>query len=162
MAEHAEETFSVLGDPLIYEFENEAPSSVEWLEERYRKLETRQSADGSEQWLNWVVRIRGGGLIGYVQATVFPDGNALVAYEFNSAYWGRGLAREAVEALLHELAQSYGVTAAGAVYKRSNFRSRRLLDRLGMKIAGSVNFPRGLASPDEEAMVKNLLRPSGP
>jgi len=156
VAAHAEEMFSVLSDPLIYEFENEAPSSAEWLRNRYRKLETRQSADGNEQWLNWVVRIHGAALIGYVQATVFRNSTALVAFEFNSAYWGKGLAREAVEVLLQELAESYGVTAAGAVYKRNNSRSRKLLDRLEMNIADSASFPRGLASQDEEAMVKNL------
>ena len=155
-AAHAEEMFTVLSDPSIYEFENEAPASIEWLKERYRKLESRLSSDASEQWLNWVVRIPGIGLIGYVQATVFPNATALVAYEFNSAYWNKGFAREAVEALLQELRESYGVIAVGAVFKRNNYRSRKLLNRLGMKIADSASFPRGHASPDEEAVVIKL------
>jgi hypothetical protein len=67
---HANEMFAVLGDPAIYEFENQPPASLEWLRTRFGKLESRRSADGTEQWLNWVVRIAGGGLIGYVQATV--------------------------------------------------------------------------------------------
>jgi hypothetical protein len=71
---HAEEMFEVLSDPAIYEFENEPPESLEWLRERYRKLETRRSADGTQHWLNWVIRLPTSELAGYVQATVHPDG----------------------------------------------------------------------------------------
>jgi [ribosomal protein S5]-alanine N-acetyltransferase len=63
-AAHAEAMFAVLGDLAIYAYENEPPASLEWLRERFTKLETRRSADGREQWLNWVLRERGGGLIG--------------------------------------------------------------------------------------------------
>jgi hypothetical protein len=66
---HAAEMFAVLADPAIYEFENEPPSSAQWLAQRYRRLESRGPEDGSEQWLNWVV-----------QATVLPTAVAFVAY----------------------------------------------------------------------------------
>ena len=59
-----------------------------------------RSADGAEQWLNWVIRLPTSELIGYVQATVHPNGCAAIAYELSSAHWGRGLARQAVEAAL--------------------------------------------------------------
>lgn len=85
-ATHAAEMFLVLSDPAIYEFENAPPPSVEWLHARFTKLETRCSADGREQWLNWVIRIRDSGLIGYVQATVHPDDRAGIAYELSSTY----------------------------------------------------------------------------
>jgi RimJ/RimL family protein N-acetyltransferase len=153
---HADEMFAVLGDPAIYEFENEAPASIEWLRERYRRLESRRSADGRERWLNWVVRRRDSHLIGYVQATVFPDGKALIGYEFNSAHWGQGYARESVEALLRELAESYGVTTAGAIFKRANARSRRLLERIGMTTAEAGAFPSVFAAPTEDAMAMTL------
>jgi len=91
-AEHAEAMFAVLSDPKIYEYENEPPPSLEWLRKRYARLETRQSADGAQRWLNWVLRIRTSELIGYVQATLHPDNRAAIAYELSSAYWGRGLA----------------------------------------------------------------------
>ena len=70
---HAAEMFEVLTDPALYEVENEPPPSVQWLAERYRRLETRGPDDGSEQWLNWVVRLPSGALVGYVQATVPPS-----------------------------------------------------------------------------------------
>src|SRR6266705_7006287 len=102
-ATHAEEMFAVLGDPAIYEFENEPPPSLEWLRTRFTKLETRLSADGREQWLNWVIRVPTSELIGYVQATVRAGGRAAVAYELCSAYWGRGLGCGAVQAMISEL-----------------------------------------------------------
>src|SRR5512135_3215864 len=99
-AAHAEQMFVVLSDPAIYEYENEAPPSLDWLRERFARLETRRSADGSEQWLNWVIRLPTSELAGYVQATVRANGRAAIAYELSSAFWGRGLARRAVQAML--------------------------------------------------------------
>ena len=137
---HAEPMFVVLRDPAIYAYENEPPPSIEWLRERFARLESRCSADGSEQWLNWVIRLPTSELIGYVQATVHADRRAAIAYELNSAYWGRGLARRAVDAMVSELAQCYGVPNLTTVLKRENARSRRLLERLGFSLASAASL----------------------
>ena len=108
VAAHAEEMFALLQDPAIYRYENEAPRSLELLRERFLRLESRVSADGAQTWLNWVVRLQGAGLIGFVQATIRPDGSADIAYVFGSAYWGRGLAYEAVHATLRALSARSG------------------------------------------------------
>lgn len=135
-ADHAEAMFGVLADPLIYQYENEPPASLEALRERYARLESRCSPDGSEHWLNWVLRLHAGDLIGFVQATVGPrPGHAWVAYELASAWWGHGLAQEAVRAMLHELAVAHGVREFSAVLKQANLRSVRLLQRLGFSPA---------------------------
>jgi hypothetical protein len=84
-AAHAEQMFAVLCDPAICEFENQPPPSLQWLRERYARLESRHSADGTQQWLIWVIRLPDGKLAGYVQATVHPDGRAASAYELASA-----------------------------------------------------------------------------
>ena len=153
----AAEMFAVLSDRAIYEFENEPPASLAWLEGRYGRLESRCSADGRELWLNWVVRnAQAGDALGYVQATIHADATALIAYEFGSAHWGRGLAHEAVEAMLDEIARAHGVTTAGAVFKKANFRSRRLLQRLGFGPVAGDGFPCPLAGVDEDAMAKPL------
>lgn len=138
VAAHAEEMFEVLGDPAIYEYENEPPRSLEWLRERFRKLESRRSGDGREQWLNWVMRSQSGELVGCVQATVHGDARASIAYELASRAWGRGFAREAVQAMIDELAREYGVREVGAVYKAANARSQRLLERLGFELSAPV------------------------
>jgi len=157
--QHAGEMFAVLSDPAIYEHENQPPSSVEWLRVRFGKLESRRSADGAEQWLNWVVRRAGVGLIGYVQATVRADGSAAIAYELSSAHWGQGLARRAVEAMLVELMARYRVTAFDAVAKRGNFRSLRLLERLGFAPADSNRQALSEIEPDEVLLVRDGGRP---
>lgn len=158
---HAQEMFAVLSDPAIYEYENASPASAEWLRERFTKLETRRSADGSEQWLNWVLRQRGGGLIGYVQATVQADGRAFIAYELASAHWGRGLGSEAVAAMIDELVAAYGVHTLLAIFKRLNHRSRRLLERLGFGAADAANLQGVELEPDEDLMQRRVAPTDG-
>ncbi len=131
VAAHAEEMFAVLSDPAIYEYENAPPASIEWLRARFTKLEARQSPDGSQQWLNWVIRLPTSELIGYVQATVHADGHAAIAYELCSQYWGRGLAHQAVRAMIGDLVETYRVRRLSAVLRRDNRRSLRFLERLG-------------------------------
>ena len=155
-ATHAEEMFSVLGDPAIYEFENEPPASVEWLRERFTKLESRLSSDGQEQWLNWVIRVPTSGLIGYVQATVHPGGRAAIAYVLASTHWGRGLARQAVQAMIAELVERYQVRCLSAVLKRENLRSMRLLERLGFSPASPQRRAEQHVELDEALMVRDI------
>jgi ribosomal-protein-alanine N-acetyltransferase len=155
IAGHAVEMFEVLADPAIYEHENEPPAAVEWLRERFTRLETRRSPDGEQLWLNWVVRLGKFGLIGYVQATVFPTGRAAIAYMFAGRYWGRGLAAEACGAMIAELAERYGVRTAYAIFKRRNARSARLLERLGFTAAMPESAGVAL-QPDELLMRRDL------
>lgn len=142
----------MLSDPAIYEFENAPPPSLEWLRERYAKLESRRSADGSQQWLNWVIRLPTSELIGYVQATVHSDGRAGIAYELSSAYWGRGLARQAVQAMITELVEHYDVQRLTAVLKRENARSIKLLQRLGFSPAPAESQAAHAVEADETMM----------
>ena len=163
---HAPAMFEVLGDPAIYTYENQPPVSLEALTRRFARLEVRQSPDGSEQWLNWVLRQRSDGeLIGYVQATVQADGRALVAYELASHHWGRGLGSEAVQAMLDELAGSEParpvrpvrpVHQALAIFKRANHRSLALLLRLGFAEAAADDPARSALEPDERLMSRSL------
>jgi ribosomal-protein-alanine N-acetyltransferase len=155
-AAHAQEMYLVLSDPAIYEHENEPPPSLEWLRERFTKLETRQSANGREQWLNWVIRLQTAQLIGYVQATVRADASASIAYELSSSYWGRGLASQAVRAMICELVEYYQVRTLSAVLKRENLRSLRLLERLGFSLASPQLHLERQVEPDELLMLRTL------
>ncbi len=155
-AAHAEAMFVVLSDPAIYLHENEPPESLDWLRTRFTRLETRRSGDGTEQWLNWVIRLPEGELIGYVQASVPPDGCAGIAYVLGSAHWGRGHARRAVEAMLVELASHHRARRFAAVLKRSNVRSMRLLERLGFTPGTPAQHAAHEALPDEALMLRGL------
>lgn len=156
LALHADEMFDVLSDPAIYEYENAPPASLEWLRGRFSKLETRRSADGREHWLNWVLRHHGNGLIGYVQATVRADGQAVIAYELASAHWGRGLGSESVAAMIDELVAHYGVHTLLAIFKRANHRSRRLLEGLGFGAAEAASAQRAELEADEDLMQRRV------
>lgn len=149
--------FDVLSDPAIYEFENAPPQSLAWLTDRYSYLERRGSEDGTEQWLNWVIRLPGGELAGYVQATVLPSGAAYVAYELASRHWRRGIATSAVLAMLEELQSAYGVHMFVAVLKAANHRSSGFLDSLGFAAATEQQFTEFGAEPDERVMVKGRI-----
>lgn len=153
---HAAEMFVVLSDPAIYEFENSPPLSPEWLANRFARLESRQSADGQQQWLNWVIRCHDGALIGYVQATITADQRAMIAYELGSAWWGRGFAFAAVSAMMDELAERYAVSGLSAILKDKNFRSRRLLERLGFALATQTQSSAARIDPDEILMLRAI------
>lgn len=153
VAAHAVEMFAVLSDPAIYEFENEPPISLDWLRTRFARLESRESGDGSERWLNWVVRGEGGGLIGYVQASVSANGRAFIAYELASAHWGHGYGPEAVSAMLVELVARYDVWQAGAVFKRPNHRSRKLLAWLDFVMPSLADREHYSPDADEDLLV---------
>jgi ribosomal-protein-alanine N-acetyltransferase len=157
-AAHAEEMFAVLSDPAIYEYENEPPPSLEWLRARFTKLESMRSPSGREQWLNWVIRLPTAELIGYVQATLQPEERAAIAYELSSAYWGRGLAHRAVQAMISELVQHYQVRSLSSVLKRGNFRSMRLLERLGFSLASPEQHAKHQVEPGELLMVREIGR----
>jgi ribosomal-protein-alanine N-acetyltransferase len=156
IAAHAEEMFVVLSDPAIYEYEGEPPQSVQGLRDRFADLETRQSPNGQEQWLNWVIRLSTTQLIGYVQATVYPSGRAAIAYELSSDYWGRGLARQAVQAMISELIEQHGIRSFSAVLKRENRRSLRLLQRLGFALASSTEHAEWDVERDEFLMLRHV------
>jgi [ribosomal protein S5]-alanine N-acetyltransferase len=159
VAAHAEAMFEVLRDPALYEYENEPPWSVKEVRERFAELESRRSPNGQEQWLNWVVRLPGGDLAGYVQATVYPTGRAAIAYEFASAFWGRGHARRSLETMFDELTERYGVSLLSAVLKQANHRSLRLLQRLGFALASPEDHARRDVERDEHLMQRPARLP---
>lgn len=95
-------------------------------------------------------------MIGYVQATVREGGMAAIAYVLSSAYWGRGLASQATEAMITELAERYSVSALTAVLKRQNQRSMRMLERLGFDIASPGQHLDYRVQTDEQLLYRPL------
>jgi [ribosomal protein S5]-alanine N-acetyltransferase len=134
-AGHAEALFEVLRDPELYAYLDDGPPpSAEHLRGVYQELEARVSPDGSQLWLNWVIRPQGGPPAGFVQATV-TGGDAWVAYVLARASWGRGYAVQATRAVVDHLRTGCGVTRFLATVDAGNERSARLLGRLGFRPA---------------------------
>jgi len=143
--EHAPAMFPLLQDPTLYTWVDHGPPPLlEHLDGRYARLQQRRSPDGREQWLNWIVFALQAPAqpMGVVQATVLAGGRAWVAYEFAAPYRGRGHAREAVQAMLAELAASFGVQRFQATVEAQNQRSIHLLQRLGFHEAA----PEGITT----------------
>jgi ribosomal-protein-alanine N-acetyltransferase len=157
VAAHAEAMFVVLSDPAIYEYENEPPQSVAGLRERFLRLESRQSLNASQVWLNWVIRMPTSELIGYVQATIYTGGRAAMAYELHSNYWGRGLASQAVKAAMVHIVQHYAVSSLSAVLKCENQRSMRLLKRMGFTESTPAQHAALEVERDEFLMLRTTL-----
>ncbi len=103
--EDADEMSTVLGDARMYEFTGGGPPSLDQLRERYRRLVVGHSADGSQQWLNWIVRLAADDVaVGVMQATVEADGSSAdVAWEVGVPWQGRGIASEAARAVVEWL-----------------------------------------------------------
>jgi RimJ/RimL family protein N-acetyltransferase len=151
---HADAMYEVLSDPALYRYlDYPPPPSAEQLRSVYARLEARRSPDGSQLWLNWVVRPKDGPPLGYVQATVTADHTAWVAYVFSRRHWGRGHATEATRAVLDHLASSYGVTRYLATVEAENERSIRLLERLGFRPATPQEAASQALSPTERLFV---------
>jgi len=89
---------------------------------------------------------------------VHPNDRAAIAYELSSAYWGRGLARQAVQAMISELVEHYQVHGLSSVLKRENLRSMRLLERLGFSLASPEQHMKHQVEPGELLMVREIQR----
>ena len=155
VAAHAEAMFEVLVEPELYRhLDYPPPPSVEHLRGLYTRLESRRSPDGSQHWLNWVVRRPGQSPMGYVQATIDPDRTAWLGFVFSSRHWGRGYALQASQAVLEHLASVFGVARACATVEAENQRSVRLLERLGLHPATEPELQGHDLSPTERLFVR--------
>jgi ribosomal-protein-alanine N-acetyltransferase len=135
---HAAELFAGLCAPELYAHLDETPPiSATALAARYRFLEARRSPGGDEAWLNWALRERASGaLVGTVQATV-RERESEIAYVLLRGAWGRGLASEAVAALLALLHADFAAHEFVAHVDPRNSRSVALLERLGFARSGT-------------------------
>jgi RimJ/RimL family protein N-acetyltransferase len=71
-------------------------------------------------------------LIGFAGARQWPDGGPEVMYGLLRAWWGRGLATEAADAVLQHLFETLGYPAVAAATDPPNVASVRVMERLGM------------------------------
>jgi RimJ/RimL family protein N-acetyltransferase len=132
---HAAALFAVLADQRIYTYiPEEPPADQEQLRQRYQRLATRRSPEGDELWLNWALqRKQETDYIGVLQATVYTDHRADIAYLVHPAFWGQGYAQEACRRLLTRLVDTYNVERVQAEVDTRNQASWRLLERLGFR-----------------------------
>jgi RimJ/RimL family protein N-acetyltransferase len=125
----------VLADPALYEYTGGAAPSLEQLQARYAAQSAGRSGDGSQWWLNWIVRLKDTGEpVGFVQATVESEGPervANIAWVISPRHQGHGIASEAARAMLTWL-QSQEVVRFVAYINPGHQASMGVARRLGL------------------------------
>jgi RimJ/RimL family protein N-acetyltransferase len=132
--EHADEMVHLLADRALYAFyDDEASPTLDELRERYARQARGVSADGTQEWHNWILRLRSSGTAaGFVQATVTRDHvgaeTVELAWVVGSAYQRQGLAVEAAAAVRDAL-RGFGTTVIAHIapgHSASESVARRL------------------------------------
>lgn len=139
---HAAEAFPVLNDVRLHTWTGGSPDSPTQLEARYRRQSTGSSPDGTQGWLNWILRrIDDGQLVGTVQATLHRTTagplEAALAWVIGSAHQGNGYAREGAFAVAGWL-RAQGVTGLVAYIHPRHEASMAVARRLGLAASGAV------------------------
>ncbi|NMG05552.1 GNAT family N-acetyltransferase [Brasilonema sp. UFV-L1] len=134
MASHAIHMYRQLQDERLYQFiPQEPPISLQVLQTRYRALSSRLSPDGQEAWLNWAFRLRAGTYIGTLEATVYANQRAAIAYMIFPPFWQQGYAKEGCLRLLNHVFNDYQVNIVAAEIDTRNVASIKLIKSLGFK-----------------------------
>ncbi|WP_309113147.1 GNAT family N-acetyltransferase [Saccharothrix sp.] len=134
--EHAEEMAVVLADPALHAFTGGSPDGPEALRSRYERM-VAGSPDPAVSWLNWVIQLREGCLVGTVQATVGPA-VAEIAWVVGTPWQGRGMATEAARALVGWLGRQ-GVRAVVAHVHPEHRASAAVAAAAGLAPTGEVH-----------------------
>ncbi|WP_448625152.1 GNAT family N-acetyltransferase [Geodermatophilus sp. URMC 64] len=135
--EHAAEAARVFDDERLHRFTGGTPATEAQLRERYARQVTGRSPDGSEVWLNWMLRRRDTGeLVGTVQATV-RGRTAELAWVVAVAHQGQGYAREAALATAVWL-RGQGISRFAAHIHPDHAASAGVARALGLSPTGTV------------------------
>ncbi|HET9392467.1 MAG TPA: GNAT family N-acetyltransferase [Candidatus Rubrimentiphilum sp.] len=132
---HADEAWPHLDDSEMWTFfPSLRPKSCEHLRAIYDLWSNPGHVKG-EVRENWACRNRiSGGLVGTVQATIFPDqSNAYIAYGIFAACQRKGYGREAVATVVSHLLDVHDVERVYAEMDTRNNASFRLVESLGFR-----------------------------
>jgi RimJ/RimL family protein N-acetyltransferase len=153
--EDADEMVSVLGDERMYEFTGGCPPSLDELRARYRRLIVGYSADGTQRWLNWVVRLTAEDVaVGAMQATLTTEqSSADVAWEIGVPWQGRGIASEAASAVVQWLLDEGVGTITAHIHPEHHASGR---------VAASAGLAPTSAVVDGETMWRRTAGVDGP
>ncbi len=139
-AVYAQLVFKEFSDSRIYEFiPYPPPSTLEALEERFKKFEEGKSPDGRQIWLNWLVLDKPKNKhVAWLQATV-TERVAEIAYVVFPKYWKMGYGYRSVSLMLKYLSSSFSLSKIRATMSVGNFASIALARKIGMKRVDEID-----------------------
>lgn len=152
--EHASEMFTGLSAPEAYELLPDDPPKCEGtLRKKYEHQARGKSPDGTEIWLNWIIRDQNSGeVMGYTQATVTTR-PALLGYHIFPCFWRSGVGSRALSATLDLIFGEAGIDRAYALVDTRNAGSIALLRKLGFALVRQhqdADFFKGKSSDEFE------------
>ncbi|MFF5209152.1 GNAT family N-acetyltransferase [Streptosporangium sp. NPDC000396] len=147
----ADEMVKVLDGEDLYTFTGGSAPTLDELRARYTRQVLGRSADGLQEWHNWIIRVRDDGqAVGYVQATVMDEGRrAEIAWVVGLPWQGRGYASEAAQAMVDRLG-SRGVVSVQAHIHPDHAASAAVARRVGLSPTGLFNDGEQLWQHDRE------------
>jgi ribosomal-protein-alanine N-acetyltransferase len=133
VAAHAAAIYDALQAPDMYAFiPQDPPRTPAGLETSLAARATRQSPDGRETWLNWVLRRRSEGVyVGTIEVTIHADRTAALAYMIFAPFQRQGYAKEGCERVIAYLFHDCNVAHIAAEIDTRNAASIRLAESLG-------------------------------
>ncbi|MGW2838813.1 GNAT family N-acetyltransferase [Streptomyces sp. NPDC001493] len=142
--EHAREAVSLFDDVRLHTWTGGSPSTLAQLEARYVRQSAGRSPDGTQGWLNWMLRRTSDGvLIGTVQATSYrrpPNGEAVeasLAWVVGVDHQGAGYGREGALAMASWL-RARGVDGLAAYIRPGHTASTGIARALGLRATDTV------------------------
>lgn len=154
--EHAEEMAPLLDDPGLHRFIGGRPATLAELRSRCGRQSGGFSADGSQRWLNWIVRrCDDGRALGAVQATVSADADGLraeVAWVVAAVHQRQGFAVEATSVMVAWLRRR-GVGRIVAHIHPDHLASNGVARRIGLSptpgtVDGELRWEEQAGPPD--------------
>ena len=133
--DHARLAFEILNDDRLYTYIPKKAPTLKELEIQYTFWENRESPDGAEYWLNWVIFLQTTRqLVGTVQIGIHRQKKeGAIAYMVGERFQSKGYGTEVVHALLAHCKNHYGVQRFKAWIDTRNVASIRLVQKVGMK-----------------------------
>jgi RimJ/RimL family protein N-acetyltransferase len=142
VAGDAEEMTGVLSGERLYEFTGGHPPTADELRTRYARQAAGRSADGRQEWRNWIIRrAEGGRAVGFVQVTIEGRAGeeiAEMAWVVGLQWQGNGYAAEAARVLVAWL-DARGVATLQAHIHPDHAASAAVARGVGLRPTGQVN-----------------------
>lgn len=134
---HAGEMYPILADPSLHHFTGgEPPANLAAVQQWFAALAKRESPDGAQRWLTWIVRLATDDTaIGYVQATITGE-HAEIAWLIGTHWQGQGYAREATGLLMEWLAETAVKQVSANIHPHHRV-SQRVAEHIGLARSGA-------------------------